>query len=246
MENEYNKYIDGYRSERFLKIPTPILPSSRLPSRMLALRTARKNERPQTERIAIDSVRENKSWSHITLRGNNLFQNRYYIAGVGALPTDTNFSVTANRIYAVPFLTGDGGKIDRISIYVESLAIGGATDSAYVAIYSNMGNGKVYPYSRIVGLPEKVLTAGTLVEWQFLHELRPNHLVWFAVIFNDSTTIRGMSTAGEAPLGYDNALVNPAAGLTYSMSYGVLPDIFPSNASIQSSNIPKIGIRMFS
>ena len=158
-----------------------------------------------------------------------------YLANCTALST---LALTANRLYAVPFLVCGTHTYVRIGINVTTLLAG----SARLGIYANQ-DGQVYPGSLILDAGEVSLGTTGLKEIVINQQLAPG-LYWLALIASSAATIRAGVIAGVMPiLGLDAAFGTAPGNSWYvSGTYGVLPNPFTGGGTVNVASLPAIGL----
>lgn len=118
----------------------------------------------------------------------------WYAAGLMTGVALTTFTLTGNRIYAMPFVAPRrGATIGDIEIYVTT---GAASTSALMGLYSNAGEADLYPYElQAQGALELDSSTNTQKRtWTISYLLQPGQLYWLAVVSNGTPIIRGLST----------------------------------------------------
>ena len=118
----------------------------------------------------------------------------WYAAGLLTAVTLATFTMTGNRIFAMPFVSPRrGGTIGDIEIYVTT---GAATTSAVMGLYENTSESGLYPGTLVAsGVPELTTTTSSEKRtWTINYTLKPGVLYWLAVVSNGAPVIRGLST----------------------------------------------------
>lgn len=143
--------------------------------------------------------------------------------------------VVANRLYAFPLETGDGGKLDVLAINVTT----GAAGNARAGIYASD------PTS---GLPKVLLydsgnldTTGAGVKQVNPALVLPrNAVVWLAAVFSATPTLRAMAVGGAVPLGLPAAMgTAPVLGVYCPHVFAALPAAFDAGgAYVANSAVP--------
>jgi len=146
----------------------------------------------------------------------------YTTALVGATAT---LALTANTMYAWPFIVPRKSKYDRMNINVTTAASG---TRVRLGLYTNEG---LYPKGLITDAGE--LDTGTTGSKDALIDvtLEPG-LYWIVLLSSGAPTLGGIAVADTfGVLGQSNvyATANNSWRITYT--YGVLPQIFPTGAS---------------
>jgi hypothetical protein len=118
----------------------------------------------------------------------------WYAAGLMTGVTLGTFTMTANRLYAMPFVSPRrGATIDDIEIYVTT---GAASTSAIMGLYTNSAENDLYPDELVAqGAVELDTTTNAQKRtWNIAYTLIPGQLYWLAVVANGAPVIRGIST----------------------------------------------------
>lgn len=165
---------------------------------------------------------------------------RWYTSPItGTAMTAT--AVSADKLYAIPFICTQTTYINRIAINVTVLAGGG---TAVLGIYEDDGN--CYPGDLFCDCGT-ISTATTgvksITDWQILEA---NKLYWLVQNHSATPTVRAFSVGSMLPiLGFDNTL-GTAPGLMWSANYtydGTLPDPFEAGGTIDSSSAFAVFVR---
>jgi len=153
----------------------------------------------------------------------------------------TAAAVTANRLYAFPFLTPKGITLDRIAFNVTTLLAGKARAGIY------LDAGTMRPGSLLVdGGEMDTGTTGAKVA-TINQELAGSGLYWLAFLANVAITVRAFSVGGLIPiLGCSNALgTAPYFGMYMAQTYGALPSTFSTSPTMISGvPLPAIFVRL--
>jgi hypothetical protein len=148
--------------------------------------------------------------------------------------------VTANRLYAIPFVTPKGITVDRIGINVTTLVVG----VAMLGIYADNG---IYPGSLLLNAGV-VSTGATGVQSITISQaLSANTLYWLVLVANAAPTLRAFDVGSMVSiLGYANTLPTaPNASLYVAFTYGPLPATFPGSATlVTAAGTPAIFVRL--
>lgn len=150
---------------------------------------------------------------------------RYYIAGMdsqGALGAAA--AVTANTLYALPFMIGRGGTIDRVGVNVSTAV---AASNVRMGIYRNL-NG--IPGTLVADLGTVATTPAGFKEISGLTAKLQPGLHWLAAVFSHAPTVRTLAQANMlAVFGVDNAATTAVGtGYTSAFTYAALPTTFPA------------------
>lgn len=158
----------------------------------------------------------------------------------------TTGALTANRLYAFPFVVGRTATLDRIAINVTTAASG---SKARCGIYDTNDNG--YPYNLVVDSGE--LDSGTtgIKSTTISQSLPGGHLYWLVVVSSGTPTLRCAAAASVLTpliLGTSSSLgTTHYLGLYVSYTYAALPSTFPSSPTmITGTPIPLVFYRIAS
>lgn len=155
----------------------------------------------------------------------------WYAAGLMTGVTLATFTMTANRLYAMPLVSPRrGSTIDDIEIYVTT---GAASTSAIMGLYTNGGESDLYPNTLVASASAELDTTTTAQKrtWNIAYTLNPGQLYWLAVVSNGAPVIRGLSTnqahyiLGTASSANTTWTTHLYATHTYNSS---LPSTFPT------------------
>jgi len=155
----------------------------------------------------------------------------WYAAGLMTGVTLGTFTMTANRLYAMPFVSPRrGATIDDIEIYVTT---GAVSTSAIMGLYTNSTESDLYPDELVAqGAVELDTTTNSQKRtWNIAYTLLPGQLYWLAVVANGAPVIRGLSTnqthyiLGTASSANTTWTTHLYATHTYDSS---LPSTFPT------------------
>jgi hypothetical protein len=168
----------------------------------------------------------------------------WYIAGVANVGNLSTDAPALNTLYAIPLISSRGGTIDRIGFNKVS---GLNTGVARVGIYNNMSYWNLYPNGLVLDGGEKSMSGTGMKSSTINQILLGNNLYWAVYLAGTAqATIRSLTPSHcHNGLGVDNLLsISLGVGWKVTQTYGVLPPIFPSGASIMTTTpIPAIGIR---
>ena len=164
------------------------------------------------------------------------------LAGTALVATTT----TANRLYAVPFSVTKTQTLDRLAFNVTTAS---NNHFARVGIYQTTGGISLYPTSLVYDSGSISMTGTGLknASTAISVTMTPG-LYWFVFLTDNSPGVNGIVVTGAPPVfGYAKSLTGAAqVGLYVAYTYDVLPDTFPSGASIQTSTFPGIFARFSS
>jgi hypothetical protein len=174
----------------------------------------------------------------------------WYMAGLvssGGLSDDTSGLFDANRLYAVPFYTGKGGKIDGAAFRVVSGHA--ATRVARIGLYSNTSDSELYPFQLVQDFGEQDCSTASVKSTAATCVLPEDSIMWAVYVKNHgSVAIRTIIRDDLYPCyGIDSAFgTNPGHGITVAFTYAALPQNFPGGGAINTdAEVPAIGFRMY-
>jgi len=151
---------------------------------------------------------------------------RYYIAGMNAQSAfGAATAVTANTLYALPFMVGRGGIIDSVGVNV-STAVN--SSNVRMGIYKN-NNGIPASLISDLGTVATTTPAGFKEITGLTLKLQPG-LHWLTAVFSHTPTVRTIPQASILPVfGVDNAATTAVGtGYTSAFTYAALPTTFPA------------------
>jgi len=151
----------------------------------------------------------------------------------------TTGALTANRLYAIPFVVSKRTVLDRIAINVTTAGTG----NARLGIYEDLGT---YP-SKLLLDAGAISIATTGVKSVTISHVLTNGLKWLVIVSNGTPTIRSFAVASLSPvLGYGNTLgTAPNLGLYTAFTYAALPASFPASPTmITAVPIPAVFVRL--
>lgn len=171
----------------------------------------------------------------------------FYALGPVSQPFGGMATVTPaiNTLYAIPFMTGRGGVVDRLAFEVTT---GGAVGSvARMGLYTNVDDPDVlYPNRLIVDGGEQDTTT-VAVKTSTVSVTMPQATVYWAVLHVGvaAPVVRGLlGLATNNMLGYPSTIGGtPYTELTFATAYAALPATFPSGALPASASIPLLTAR---
>jgi hypothetical protein len=151
----------------------------------------------------------------------------------------TTGALTANRLYAIPFIVSKRTVSDRIAINVTTAGTG----NARLGIYEDIGT---YPSKLLLDAGAISIASTGIKSATISHVLMPG-LKWLVVVSNGTPTIRSFAVASMVPiLGFNNTLpITPNLGLYVTFTYAALPITFPSSPTmIVAVPIPAVFVRL--
>lgn len=176
----------------------------------------------------------------------------WYGPGVTQSTTSTiamAVAASTSTMYAVPYIEGKGGTLDRMAINV-NVAV--ASTTVRFGIYSSTSNDNLYPNALVVDAGEiDSTTVGTKTQ-TISASLTKGSLYWFVLIADNSTaTLTGPTIRGIAAASMPNILgTSSAFGTTPNtylsitgQTYGALPNTFPAGATVATGVAPAAIVR---
>jgi len=152
-------------------------------------------------------------------------------------------ALTANRLYAMPFVCPKGCTADQIAVYVSTLLAG----AARLGIYAD--NGNCYPGSRVIDAGTIDTGTAGAKKLTISQALAAGSLYWLVYVGNAAASIYCIPVAGVVNvLGHSSALGTAQnAGLYAAFTYAALPGTFPASPTmITAAPIPAIFLRLSS
>ena len=147
----------------------------------------------------------------------------YYTMGV--LGGTATLALTANTLYALPFLVTKRSRWDKMNIRVTTASSG---TKVRLGIYTNEG---VYPKDLIVDAGE-LDTGSTGSKEAVIDVTLDPGLYWLALLSSGAPTLGGISAANTfGILGQSDVYTTANNSLRISYTYGTLPETFPTGAS---------------
>lgn len=163
---------------------------------------------------------------------------RYTLPALANGTALTTLAITANRLYAIPFLLSGTHQFIRIGLYVGTLSAG----NCRLGIYANQ-DGDVYPGALVLDAGAVDVGSIGLKEIVISQELGPG-LYWLALVGNSTPTLRAIAVAGAMPiLGLDNAFnTAPGNGWYVAFTYAALPNPFPGGGTVNTGSLPAVAL----
>lgn len=161
-----------------------------------------------------------------------------YVAGATNGTALTAITLTANRIYAIPFLAPRRGSVmDQLSVYVTT---GVAATSVRFGLYNNTSESGLMPNALVydAGTFTSTTTNQSRDATGLAVSLEPSALYWAVVVSNGAIGVRGIA-AGAAGfiLGFTATNVSAVTtGLYANLTFGALPATFPT-AGLTASTV---------
>lgn len=171
----------------------------------------------------------------------------YYLSTYAALANNGPIALDGDRIKAVPFITPQRGKLEKLACYVSNA--GNANDRIAVALYDSISENDLYPLERLAGPVEIDATTAGAKEVDFEVELENDRVYWLVTLEKTSNTTASWQGWTNVPhmswpmLGYDvhagwaGFPVGCLLNLSWSFATG-LPLGFPAGA------LPSYGLTM--
>lgn len=163
---------------------------------------------------------------------------RYHCTMLANCTVLSTLALTANRLYAIPFIVCGSHKFIRIAIYVTALS----TINARLGIYLNKTN-DCYPETRLLDAGEVLVTSTGLKEL-VINQTLDTGLYWLVIVAGATPTVRAAAVASNmACLGLDGSLATtPGNGWYVAFTYGPLPDPFPAGGVINVAANPVVAL----
>jgi len=164
---------------------------------------------------------------------------RYYLTSLQACTALSTLALTANRLYAVPFLMGGlSQNFIRIAFQVTTL---GTASLGRAGIYAD--DGTIYPGSKILEGGEQACSTTGMKESVISQTLDPG-LYWLALVVSVACTVRACPIADLIPiLGLDTALGTAQGNGWYvAFTYAALPATFPAGGTINVATLPVVAL----
>jgi len=165
----------------------------------------------------------------------------YWGGGLG-FPRSWSLVLTANRLYAAPFVVARDMTFDRISVYVSTQAAGKV---ARCGLYENGTNNA--PGALVVDGGE-ISVATTGQKTATISESVTKGLYWIGIVSDGTPTVRASSQSSAAVTavltssdGYDFEI-----GWYVAHTYGALPDPFGTPTKYAAVGIPGVSLRVAS
>jgi hypothetical protein len=156
-------------------------------------------------------------------------------------------TVTANQLYAVPFVAPRGGTLDRVGFSLIGTSAGA---KARCGIYDSTSSTNLYPNNLIVDSGEFDCSAGGgagVKSTTISQALTAGKLYWLVFLTNNaSITIATMNSANMYPiLGISSAFgAPPGVAWTATLTYAALPATFTAGSTIATSGfMPAVAVR---
>lgn len=166
---------------------------------------------------------------------------RYYTMSASGCTAPTTLALTANRLYAMPFLVSGSHTFIRIAIMVSTLSAG----NARMGIYTNTTN-DVYPNALVAGTDVGEVATGTtglkenVISWS---PTTPG-LYWLCVVASATPTVRAIAVGDAVPilgLSADFAVAHGNAWYV-AYTYAALPATYPGGGTVNTASMPVVAL----
>jgi len=169
----------------------------------------------------------------------------WYIANAAVTGTTASTAVmTANRLYAVPFVApARPASVDRLAFEVTALSAG----NARMGVWDNTADNNLYPAALLVD-GGAVSTGTTGVKSVTVDvPLIAGQLYWLSLVCSATPTVAVVPVGGYAGTilgipstfgGVDNT------GVYVAFTYAALPSTFPASGAFLTSSPPALGFRL--
>ncbi len=166
----------------------------------------------------------------------------YQVAGLANATALTAAAVSANTLYAVPFIApAQGGAIDQLALNVTTLSAG----NVRLGIYDNVSPANLCPGALIVD--GGAVSTGTTGVKTFSVDvnLTAGKLYWLACVFSATPSVRVIAVGGLWPvLGVTSLGTAPNVGLSYSFTYAALPSTYSTTPTALTAAVPALAYRL--
>lgn len=176
---------------------------------------------------------------------------RWYVAnqiGISAPAASASFST--GNLYAIPFISGRGGTIDRVSVNVTTAGQTTQTGEIRLGIYEATSDTNLYPAALIADFGTVNGLTIAIKTLTVSQALNPNRLYWLALTEDCdllAPTYRGTAIAAQYNLlGIAPTMpsTSPGSVLSAPFTYAALPNPFPAGASVLTgATVPQIAMR---
>jgi len=165
---------------------------------------------------------------------------RYYTMSASDATAPTTLALTANRLYAMPFLISGTHVFSRIAINVSTLLAG----NARMGIYSNT-TGDVYPNTLILDAGAVDTGTAGLKELTITGNWSPAPgLYWLVLVASSASTVRAIAVGSTIPiLGMDSTFAAAHGNSWYvAYTYAALPAVYPGGGTIGIASMPVVAL----
>lgn len=162
----------------------------------------------------------------------------FYAAGAMTGTALSNWALTANRLYAIPFLSPRrGAVIDQLSAYVST---GVASTNIRFGLYNNKSESELYPDTLFydAGAFTSTTTNQSRDATGLALTLEPSKIYWAVIVGNGTPSLRAVAAGGGSYImGLTATNVSaPTVGLYATFTYGALPATFPTAGFTANTN----------
>ncbi len=158
----------------------------------------------------------------------------WYPLGANSTNGSGTGAVAANVMYALPFVVGRTGTLDRVAFNVTGAIVG----NGRVGIYDSVAEYNIYPNAlQVDGGSISTGTSG-VKSTAISVTLAGGKLYWAVYVGSAAATLR-VTSSGTCGLllGMDNGLgAGPNRSLTVAQTFGALPSTFPGGAALSVTN----------
>lgn len=169
---------------------------------------------------------------------------RYYVAG-HPIAAPTPASTTADRLYALPFLSAKAGTLDQIGF---NLQFGVAGKKVRLGIYTNASDTAPAPADLLVDSGEITTDAAGFKSVGIAQAVAAHTLYWLVFVGDNALNVRHLTMNTAWPiLGNDDTLGFVGCGWYAAYPFAALPAAFPGGGTIIASGVsqlaPAIAVR---
>ena len=177
----------------------------------------------------------------------------WYVANtVNANVLGTGSAITANRIYAVPYISGRGGTLDRITFRVTGSA---ASSTMRMGIYTNNADDTIYPGNLLADLGTVATTSTGMKAITISRALSASQLYWLVFVNDHGPSISYIPAADCTQLlGVDasstttfDTLKNRNTHIRATFTYAALPSTFTDGSitspALIAGDCPAVAVR---
>ena len=169
---------------------------------------------------------------------------RWYGGGVVYTINFTTTTVTANQMYAIPFLESRGGTLDRIGFYCTA----GGPHNFRLGIYESTSRTVIYPGALVLDAGVVASAAATLCSAVINQALTAETLYFLTLLpeTTGGTTFRANQQAycWSCHGNGSGAGFYPGGPYVYAaQAYGALPANYPAGGTVPSADCPMVAVR---
>lgn len=158
--------------------------------------------------------------------------------------TFTTAALSANTLYAFPFVIPSGATVNEVAIFATTIT---TPTNIRLGIYDNVSDNTLYP-SGAVWKSSQLSTAATgkLTDTPTELYLERGKLYWGTIVTDTNFTVRAVGLASLWPIyGTDNNFgTSQSVGVSYSFTYGTLPDNFAAGATETVTAQTALGMKL--